>query len=212
MLKGTPAHQARGTSFCNRLCQKFSRLYLPSFFVLFLFWRKSVGGQNLLAPSCGERAKVVWCQDQFQPLPHSWYFRRGIGALGTQSFPENWTLFRAHPKSESSKNWRPKTRNPNWHRCSPPRQTVALVRQKRRGARKNDIWPALGPPLSAVTYYFRAGVRSVARLFHKGGSREQTVLFKYQASCLGFVFSPECPKCKTIWNISIFLKTVIENR
>lgn len=117
------------------------RVYIYRRF-LFLFWRKSVGGQNLLAPSCGERAKVVWCQDQFQPLPHSWYFRRGIGALGTQSFPENWTLFRAHPKSESSKNWRPKTRNPNWHRCSPPhRQTVALVRQKRRGARKNDIWP-----------------------------------------------------------------------
>ena len=47
---------------------------------------------------------------------------------------------------------------------------------------------------------------SPRRLFYKGGSREQSVSFKYQTSCLCFDIFPECLKCNSVWSVSIFFK------
>ena len=47
---------------------------------------------------------------------------------------------------------------------------------------------------------------SPRRLFYKGGSREQSVSFKYQTSGLCFDIFPECLKCKTVWHDLSFFK------
>ena len=176
-------------------------------------------------PSYGERAKVG---SRYGVKIISSHFHiidilgEPLTPLGPNLFPKTWHYSEHIPNLNQAKIGVPRHEIPTGTAALGPTRSssdgngLGPTGGERRAKKRHLIGvagTALGP-LSAVTvtYYFRAGVPSEARLFHKGGSREQRVLFKYEASCLCFDFPPECPKCITIWNISIFLKTMIENR